>query len=324
MGGWFTLIGLGAGLGLAVKPLLEPREKKIIGNAVDLDDGNPHLVMNSDDYKKIAKTEHGSLHNRVMTNKKTGQLYIKKGAHSEGRLVKEIFIANIFALIEPNLQPQTGIMQKRHLNGRARFFTMSKVFENSMDLESFIRQDDWKEKLQKKPLIGLDVAIAKDFIAAKQQDMKFQNYLVVEKEHAYVVVSIDHELAGENFYRSLNRVEFSVNIDAMIQSIRDLHNPQDPDFPGSIGGLTSDPRGTEFIKAVRGNMREENIVAYYKAFGEADFQPVFDQVEALRKENTGLITKHDCGNYRRETLALQKKAREFVYIYENKERPSLR
>ena len=211
-------------------------------------------------------------------------------------------------MIRPGIQPASLIMQEMQPDGTARFYTLSRMHDNTMDLEDFVRQGDWKEKLATKPLIGFEVALAADNAFAKQRDMKLANYIVTEKEDGFYVAAIDHECAGVTFLGVLNRTLFTTDINLLVRGVRDLY-PKDED---NHAGLAGDERAKEFVREARKFMKEENVLKLYKQFAEADTSKITALINSIDGEK-GLITAMQTHKYFDEVRGIQEGARKFIY-----------
>jgi hypothetical protein len=204
-------------------------------------------------------------------------------------------------------QPKSFILEERQEDGTVRFYTLSQILKNTMDLEDFITRVDWKEKLKQKPLVGLEVALAGDLMFAKQRDMKYANFLVTETEKAFVVTSIDHEFAGDGCLASQIYVSEPA---AIVQYIRDLDAP---DVSYNSGTLAGDPRAYDFIEYVfkQGFMHKENILAFYEKVAKVSARNVGHFIHAIDGEN-GLISDKERDEFQKMIDNVQYGAKDFL------------
>ena len=184
-----------------------------------------------------------------------------------------------------------------------------------MDFEDFITKHNWKEKLEKKPLKGFEVALAKVALIAGQQDCKFANMILTEYEDHYQAGVIDFEFTGTSFL-SMNTHKATTDFAALINMIRDMQKPLDDGFGGTIGfhgTLVNDPRAKEFTEYVmKYSMNKEEIIKFYKTIAEADF--VDSTIESLNniREKSNLISRLDVFLWRNELNQWKKTAQGFI------------
>lgn len=223
---------------------------------------NTNLIWSDSEFIVVAKKPKGDLSGAILKHKKTGNLYVMKGAQSFNHLKKEYDIANFLADLFPNVQPESLIMQKKLEDGNVQLYSLSRKFDHTMDLECFLRQPNWEKKLAQKPMLGFEVALAIDFMLAKQQDMKLANYVVIEKKDHFRVVSIDHEYANQGHLAqtilSFPTQEF---LETLLQSINDFR-PQDE---MNNAGLAGDPRVKTFFNHIYPTLDPEKIIDLYYA-----------------------------------------------------------
>lgn len=263
----------------------QPREQNILHDPIDLScKKSDNFIVSSANYFYVGKKIKGDLSGAIVQDKE-GRRYLKKGAKNLNALVKEFLISEILAMIYPGLQPESLIMQEMKPTGKAQFYTLSRIYDNTMDLEAFIRQGDWKEKLAKKPLIGFEVALAADNAFAKQQDMKYANYIIQERDDGYYVASIDHEFAGAGFMSFANQTVFTTDIDNLTRGVRDLYDASEDNH----AGLAGDPRAHEFMIEAKRFMKEEAIMTFYESLSQMDIKKADSFIENLEGTH-GLIS----------------------------------
>lgn len=305
----FLMFGLSASAIAYISYLAnQPRETKILHAPIDLSYYNrATFIVHSTEYIEVGRKPKGDLSGAIVEDKE-GRRYLKKGAKDLNGLLEEFLISDFLAMLYPGIQPESLIMQETQADGRARFYTLSRMYENSMDLEAFVRLGDWKEKLMKKPLIGFEIALAADNAFAKQQDMKLANYVVIEREDGYYVVSIDHECAGTNYFNIANSIVFTTDIDKLVRGVRDLY----PADEHNRAGLAGKPEAKEFMSLARTFMNEENVLSFYQKIAEAKISKVTDLISSINGVE-GLITALQTHKYFDEVATVQSSAVKFMY-----------
>lgn len=293
------------------KAHLEPREREIIGN---------RILGLDDDFERMPGKENGTLNNEILAT--NAQLFLKKGAHDRQALLRELVVATALNIINPTSQPQSGIFHEP-IPGtdKARYYTMSEIKPGSMDLEDFILRGDWKEKLAKKPMIGLDTALALTGVIAGQQDCKFANIIITEYDDRYEVGLIDFELCGTSYVGKIfNRYQYTTDSSILVSYIRELHD-KDNEFNVVKLRLSDDPRAREFVAyALENSMGEENIVELYRRVAGTDFiSPVISRLESLYDAESGIVTRRDIRMWTQEMQQWQASAAKFVEEYEQKQ-----
>jgi hypothetical protein len=298
----------------AYKAKLEPREREIYGKPFEIAGriGSPSCcgMKDFEVVKRSGSSENcnGSLNASLLKNKQSGKLYLKKGAKSRDALIREVAVSRALAILRPGIQPQSLLMQEVQSDGSVRFYTLSEISPNSMDLEDFAKQGNCAEKLAKKPMEGLEVALAIDALFSKQSDTKLANLILIEKEDRYVVASIDHEQACSTMFSRYNQEVATKDLDRLVGYLRDLHAPEDG-VPKV--GMMGDPRAVNFVKTARKQMRSESVVEFYKAFAEADFSPLVDELRLMSKFSN-IVTKADVIYYKKRLAGMQVKAQALV------------
>lgn len=262
-------------------------------------------IRNVDDFIQGRRPIHGSLESHLVTDKKTGEQFIKKGAHSADTLKKEFMYSRFLHAAFPDSQPQSYFAQEKLGDDEARFYTLSQVFPNSMDMEEFIRQTDWKEIIANKKVLFLDRALALDGLLAKQQDTKYANLVIRELTTHYEIISIDHEFA---FGTSLTSETPIVTHQPreLIAIINDLHNP-DPD---NVKGMQGELMAFDFADAVFPDMSPTTIRETYEAVAKADTKPIIATCRLYAVSGT-LFALSDCDRYEKRFAKIQKMAQDY-------------
>lgn len=305
--GTSIFLGMLGALGyIMYKAHLEPRERAIMGSIIDDEDWKQQAAVHDSE-----KTSNGSLSNsKIALNDK---LWLKKGAKGVSELIREFVIGTALHELDPDAQPETLIFfaPLESQPSRGQFFTLSEMKERSMDLQDFITQDDWQDKLSKKPMKGLDVALAKVGMMAGQQDCKYANLIITEFDSHYEVAAIDFELSGERFF-SINSRVLTTNVNQLAGFVRDLHT-EDSGFGEFKVGLSDDPRGAEFMEyALQHSMSEDNVMAFYRKVAETDFiTPTISRLEELASRSD-IISHSTVRTWAHELTAWQTAAKEYV------------
>lgn len=281
------------------------REHKIFAKAYKKH-GN-YYVKEMDEFVDLGPTEHGTLNGRVMKHIRTGEEFIKKGAHSKEDMQKEFLISFFLHQIYPDYQPAAYILQERiNHSQKARFYSLSHKQKNSMDLESFICQPDWKQKLKNKGLQGFDVSLAIDSLLGKQQDSKYANYIVRELSDQYRVATIDHEMAKASKGWSQPRKSFSsLKPSDHTNMVHDLFPPSED----NRAGLAGDERATEFMEEAKKNMRAEHLLNFYQKLSKTSLKPLFKVCQGLAKESN-LFSDSGCKKWENLLSELKNKAKD--------------
>lgn len=300
----FAVLGIAVGVvSYIIHQGNQPREQDILHDPVDMTYKNCRdVIVSSESYSYVGTKPKGDLSGAIVQDQE-GRRYLKKGAKNLNALVQEFLISDVLAMIYPTIQPESLIMQEIKPNGKAQFFTLSRIYDKTMDLEAFIRQDDWREKLAKKPLRGFEIALAADHAFAKQQDMKYANYIIQERDDAYYVASIDHECAGTSFMSFCNRTTFTIDIETLTRSVRDLYEKSDDNH----AGLAGDPRAQEFMDVAKQFMSEEVILSFYAQLANLDIKNAKSFIENINGAH-GLITTFDQHRFFEEIINVQQGA----------------
>lgn len=291
------------------KDYFGPREREILQHRIDLEH-NPHhgYIVNSNDFEFVAPKPTGELSGSIVKNKNTGKLYLKKGAKTKDALVREFLISNFLALVRPGEQPPSLIMQEVHSDGQAQLYTLSEIFPHSMDIQQFIlTHSNYADLFKLKPLVGFDAALASDHIFAEQSDLKFANLIIIEKEDAYVVATIDHEMSGKG---PRAKCVFTDNPNKLIRSIRDIDS--------TLGANDEDPScfidsslAQDFATDTKPYMSRNGILGFYSRVGGVDlkeFYPVIDSIQGI----DGIISDEEKMQYISEFNKIIQRARQFV------------
>jgi hypothetical protein len=244
-----------AGVGYICYALLnETKREHEIKSKEEIKDCD-ELVKNSSEFKEIGKPIHGTLSSSYVQHTESGNIYVKKGAHSRVDLVKEVMVSNALHKIRKD-QPECLIMQTPLKNG-FQYHTLSRKFENTQDVEEFVRNGRIDE-LKEKEVIGLGDTLVTDQILGKQSDTKLANMVVREEQDKLVFTSIDHERAvNPTSYRFFHPTlpVYTKNKSILIQSINDLGEKSEDNH----AGLAGDPRAKEFGKLAESVINNRDI-----------------------------------------------------------------
>lgn len=276
-----------------MKDYLGPRETEILQPVIDLKKNSHHgHIVDADDFTCIGPKPTGELSGCIVKHNATNETYLKKGAKSKKTLVKEFIIANFLTMLRPGEQPPSLIMEEKHVDGKARLYTLSKIYPNSMDLKEFISQPDYAEKIAAKPIIGFEVALASDMLFAKQADMKLANYVIIERDEAFYVVSIDHEMSGCGIH---GKRVFVDDIKHLYSHIRDIStlisgNEDDP------AEFVNSEAAQEFIHLAIPHMKIENVERFYETVAAANIKVMTDLIDDIDTQD-GVITREEGDEY---------------------------
>jgi len=246
-----------------------------------------NLLVNASDFNYVSKKTKGSLSGCVVENKETGRRYLKKRADNLDKLEREFFIANLLTLINHN-QPRSLIMKEIDEDGQPKFYTLSEMRPNSIDVLEFIKRGDWKERIAKKPLVGADCALAADSMFGKHLDIKFANLIIEETPTHHIITTIDHELANINYS------VFTGDLDILASL------PQDPQFIGKSEGLV-------FANAMRKSMRKDMVIKTYENITQIDSRQVSTLVDLMND----IFPERDKDRLIKIICKITQKAREF-------------
>jgi hypothetical protein len=188
-------------------------------------------------------------------------------------------------MLHPGVQPQSLIMEEKHLDGNARLYTLSEIYSNSMDLKAFISQPDYAQKIAAKPIRGFEVALASDLLFAKQADMKLANYVIIERDDAFYVVSIDHEMTGKGVHAKRMFVD---NIQSLFAHVRDINNliSVNDDDPEEFANSEN---AREFMHLAMAHMKYENIQEFYNIVARANINEMEQLIQDIDTQD-GIIT----------------------------------
>ena len=287
------------------------RERNITGLLIP----ESELIISNEHLKIIGKKPRGDLSGAIVSYEKNGVAYLEKGAQDYEALVIEVIYSNLLSLLRPGVQPVAKIAQEKLNNGYSRFYSLSQMVENAVDIEQFIRDNkDWEEKLGSKPIKGLDVSLALDFMLAKHRDMKLANYLIIDQGSSYEIATIDHEFAN----RGITHNEFFDGIasqhflDEMVQCVKDLYPPSDE----NKSGLAGDIRAKRFFEIARPQMTIENVNAVYKKVAELNYDRLIDLTEKLNK--SGFLNESELQHYQTHLFAIRDAAQVAIHSISEK------
>ncbi|AAU27399.1 TPA: Dot/Icm T4SS effector RavT [Legionella pneumophila] len=264
------------------------------------------LVKNSSEFKEIGRPIHGTLSSSYVQHIETGNIYVKKGAHSRRDLVKELMVSNALHKIRED-QPECLIMQTPIKNG-FQYHTLSRKFDHTQDVEEFVRNGRIDE-LRKKEVIGLGDTLITDHIFGKQSDTKLANMVVRDKQDKLIFTSIDHERAVNptsfSFFHPTPPI-YTKNKSTLIRSINDLGEQSEDNH----AGLAGDPRAKEFGEVVENVINNLDIDNYYQKVATTNLSSVISQCEKLAKASKGrLVQSEDCAGYESFFKEMQRNAK---------------
>ena len=115
------------------------REIPITGCYVDLTKNDHNgLILSNKKFKKVGEKVKGELSGAVLQNIDSNKNFLEKGAMNHASLIVEVVIADFLNMVRPGEQPASLIMEEMQDSGIARFFTLSEIYPDSMDLEDFV------------------------------------------------------------------------------------------------------------------------------------------------------------------------------------------
>ncbi len=296
------------------KKINEPRESDIVGQVVDFSAPVP-IPPKSTEKKKSAKPRHGSLNAHY--KKTPHSLYLQKSAKNKGLLLREVMIGQLLHLIAPNRQPKSMFYEKRLSSEKSQYYSLSEIAPHSVDLEDFLAHEDWKKKLEKKPLLDLDTTLLTYTLIASQQDCKFANIILIEHEDHYEAAVIDHELSGERFF-SINHRHLSLNPKHMLTQIKEVGQAvcNSPGEVSSIKEQFSTPHSTAkaFYEYILENKEQyfskERMLDFTKRASTVSVAPSLQALETF-SEQSGLYTEKDIKAWKAEFARIQQTAKTF-------------
>jgi hypothetical protein len=252
--------------------------------------------------------EHGTLNLEVLAYQ--DKKFLKKGAASREKLLREFVIGDVLNAMY-SIQPMTLLYHEAINENQARYYTLSEIKPGSMDFADFIKAGDWQDKLAKKPLKGFERALAMVGLMAGQQDCKFANLVIIEKESHYEAVAIDFELSGER-YISINKRQATNSFEQLTSMIRDLWPLENDQFGHTQHfELTNDPSGKAFIEYVKEHsMNREALDDFYQRAVTHDYETTLEKLEALQQE-TDLVKALDITHWRAEFKQWQDYAQKY-------------
>ncbi|CDZ76354.1 hypothetical protein BN59_00622 [Legionella massiliensis] len=278
------------------------------------------LVKNSFEFKEIGRPIHGTLSSSYVQHTGTGNIYVKKGAHSRSDLVKELMVSNALHKIRED-QPECLIMQTPIKNG-FQYHTLSRKFDHTQDVEEFVRNGRIDE-LKKKEVIGLADTLITDQIFGKQSDTKLANMVVRDEQDKLIFTSIDHERAvNPNSFRFFHPTPpiYTKNKSTLVRSINDLGEQSEDNH----AGLAGDPRAKEFCKVAESVMNNSDIDNYYQKVAAANLSSVKSECEKLAIASKGkLVRLGDCTGYETFFEEMQRNARNQLKSSESQDNSSI-
>lgn len=293
---------------------MKEREIPIIGSYVDLTkDDHCGLIVSGKKFRTIGdkvKQLKGDLSGSIVENLENHCVYLKKGAIDHLNLIEELIIADFLNMLRPNEQPRGLIIEEMQESGQARFYTLSEMQPNSMDLEDFLLKVKWKEELEKVRMIGLGEALAAKM--AFGTELKLANLLVTKKkdeqgQDVYVVTAIDHERAAVGF---LGNDMFTSDPNTMIDQIKDFHAfDQEMNNTPLAGSLVA----LQFRDYVleRELIKESDVVEFYKKMINVNPTKMDKIMHALDGGN-GVMTHEERERFKYLIEKVQQRAHDFL------------
>ena len=276
-------------------------------------------VRDTSEFEEKGSPVHGTLSSTFVQDKKTGEKYVKKGAHSREDFVKEYMVSNALHAVD-KMQPECLIMQTDLGDGSFQFHTLSRKFDGTQDVEEFVREGRTGE-LKEKEVVGLESTLIIDQMVGKQSDTKLANMVVRSDDTRLVFTSIDHERAvtptGLSFFH-MTPPQYPTNKTTLIESIKDLGEKSED----NKAGLAGDPRAREFATVAESCMDEAKISAYYASVATANLSPVIAQCHRLAEASrNSLVSESDCTGYEKFFTEMQNQARNTAERAESEKGP---
>ena len=228
-------------------------------------------------------------------------------------LIVEVVIADFLNMVRPGEQPASLIMEEMQDSGIARFFTLSEIYPDSMDLEDFVLNKNWREEFSRVPVVGLGESIAAKL--AFGTEIKLANLLITKVKNAegqerYVISAIDHEILGEDYFITK---KFTTDPASLIYELRDFH-PFDPDDPSAKKlPLMDTEKGLEFKNYLltQGIIKSEDVVEFYKKMIEVSPRKI-DKVMTALDGGNGVMTDSEHHKFKSMIDEAQRHARQFL------------
>lgn len=291
---------------------LRENEVPIMGDYIDLTK-HEHLVciVNADKFTKVGDKPKGHLSGSVVLNNESKTSYVQKGAQSPHALLYEFVISHFLSKLRPHEQPQALILQEKQKKGNARYYTLSEILPETMDLEDFVTRCNWKEVLSTGKLVGFEEALASVLMFANS-DIKLANLLVTRKTDMnggtiYVVTAIDHELSGNGI---CSKPIFLFDSLKMIDSIRDFQPYHEDWNPVAHAGS---PVVMEFRQYIINNniLVENKLIDFYKNVADVSLEDINQLLQAIGGE-TGFVSKSECEKLKQMIENVKTGARELL------------
>lgn len=177
-----------------------PEEGTVSGEEIE----DHPLVYDADHFIFRGEKLEGHLTGQILTGMFDGKStsFVSKNGPSKTRMAVEIMVASIFEKIYAQFDiqyPRSILIQtpakETSSATQVTFMTASEILPNTLsNLEQFLKLPDVFDRLDKKPLKGLGLAIALNRIYG-DVDIKLPNFIVRETNDCYLVLPIDHECA---------------------------------------------------------------------------------------------------------------------------------
>ena len=299
---------------------LKNRETPIVGSYIDLSKDDHHgLIVSNKKFKRVGDKVKGDLSGAVVEDEEHHTLYLKKGAIDHLELMDELVIADFLNMVRPNDQPRCIIIEEMQETGKARFYTLSEILPNSMDLEDFLLKGNWREELDKIPMVGLGEALAGKLIFGTE--LKLANMLMTKKkdkhgQDCYVVTAIDHERPGEGLF---SNAMFTSDPITMLNHVKDFGNIDD-NIPLSGTQVASEFRQYAIDK---GLVKEADVIAFYKKMIAVNPKKM-DKIMRALDGDTGVMTHEEHEKFKTMIEHIQQRAHEFLVKHEHIPDPEIR
>lgn len=274
-------------------------------------------VFESSDFEEVQEIcfEHGTLNPKLVKSLKNNNLYVLKGSHSRADFVKEYIVANYLALLRPGEQPSSIIMQERTASyyEKALFFNLSHKYENTEDIESFIRRGG-NAFLEGAEIRGLVSSLLAIKLLGGENDAKLDNMVIQEIESEnnakkiFMIYLIDHEKV-KSLSILRKKVIFTDNWEELISSIHDIYLPSE----NNHAGLAGDSRALEFFNKIKAQIDIKKEATFFaQQITKTNFEPLIETCNKLSSHPNGLFTGRECKTFKDRFVHLQKEAEEFL------------
>ncbi|WP_133130201.1 hypothetical protein [Legionella yabuuchiae] len=288
----------------------EPRERVILAE-VKIPQALQSIIDGDDTVSsKSTSLSNGSLKNDVIdVGDYNGNIrFMKKGAQSRDKLIKEYMVGSALHMLDPDVQPESHIiMEPTEKRGVGQFFTLSEIKPASKDVEDFILNEDWRAKIKEKPIKNVGATLSKVALIAGQQDCKLANLVIVDMGAHYEISVIDHELSGIRFF-SINERLASLDAQKLVRMIRDKNDPQ-----YALHG-TQDVK--DFMDYLEQQISKDEIINFHKKVQSTSFDSLIEELEHKKTAST-LVTQDDIEIWKKEFLTWKETSQQFLKKYDS-------